>query len=73
MQGVDRVELTSSNGWVRVAIDPKPDQDVREGLFKLATSKGWSLRELHREGATLEDFFIQVTAEQQDRREPEPA
>lgn len=68
MQGVDRVELTSSNGWVRVAIDPKADQDVREELFKLVTSKGWSLRELHREGATLEDFFIQVTAGQQDRQ-----
>ena len=67
LEGVESVEVSSSDGWVRLAIEPKPDQDVREKLFRLTTAKGWSLRELRREGATLEDFFIQVTARQQDR------
>ena len=66
MPGVERVEVSSSNGWVRLAVEPKPGQDLREELFKLTTAKGWSLRELHREGASLEDFFIQVTAQQRD-------
>ena len=34
----------------------------------LTTDKGWSLREIRREGATLEDFFLQVTAKQQEQR-----
>ena len=68
LPGVQKVDVSANNGWVRVAVDAKPDQDVREDLFRLTTSKGWTLRELRREGATLEDFFVQVTAEQQSRR-----
>jgi len=68
LSGVQKVEVSSNNGWVRVAVDAKPDLDVREDLFRLTTSKGWTLRELRREGATLEDFFVQVTAEQQNQR-----
>ncbi len=67
LEGVAKVEGSTSDGWVRLAIQPKPQKDVRESLFQLTTAKGWSLRELRREGATLEDFFIQVTAQQQDR------
>jgi len=68
LPGVQKVEVSSNNGWVRVAVDAKPDLDVREDLFRLTTAKGWTLRELRREGATLEDFFVQVTAEQQSKR-----
>lgn len=72
--GVQNVELVQdsnlapaeSDGWIRLAVESKPEHDVREDLFRLTTSKGWSLRELRREGATLEDFFVQVTAQQQD-------
>ncbi|GAG21605.1 unnamed protein product, partial [marine sediment metagenome] len=51
LEGVESVEVSSSDGWVRLSIEPKPDQDVREELFRLTTAKGWSLRELRREGA----------------------
>jgi ABC-2 type transport system ATP-binding protein len=68
LPGVQKVEASSNNGWVRVAVDAKPDHDVREDLYRLTTAKGWTLRELRREGATLEDFFVQVTAEQQSQR-----
>ncbi|MGD2109653.1 MAG: ATP-binding cassette domain-containing protein [Phycisphaerae bacterium] len=67
LAGVENVEVSSSDGWVRVAVRPKPSEDVRESLFKLTIDKGWSLRELRREGASLEDFFIQVTAQQRAR------
>ncbi len=72
IDGVQSVEVSSSNGWIRVAIQPKPDRDVREELFRLTTAKGWTLRELRREGATLEDFFIQVVAKQQGQQEGQP-
>ena len=63
--GVQNVELSANNGWVKVSVQPKPDADVREDIFNLSTEKGWPMRELRREVATLEDFFVKVTAEQQ--------
>jgi ABC-2 type transport system ATP-binding protein len=68
LEGVQSVEATSLDGWVRLAVSPKPDRDIREDIFRLTADKGWSLREIRREGATLEDFFVKVTAQQQDRR-----
>ncbi len=62
LDGVHSVETTTVNGWVRLAISPKPDRDIREDVFRLTAERGWSLREIRREGATLEDFFVKVTA-----------
>jgi ABC-2 type transport system ATP-binding protein len=67
ISGVQAVEASAENGWVRVNVEPHPDRDVREDIFHLTSAKGWPLRELRREGATLEDFFVQVTAEQAQR------
>lgn len=64
LDGAQSVEVSSSDGWVRLSIEPKPERDIREDVFRLSASKGWSLRELRREGASLEDFFVQVTAKQ---------
>lgn len=71
ISGVKALSVTSNNGWVRLSVESGPDQDVREDIFQMMSSKGWPLRELRREGATLEDFFIQVTAEQQGIAESE--
>ncbi|MFQ5414288.1 MAG: ABC transporter ATP-binding protein [Phycisphaerae bacterium] len=68
LAGVSRVELAANDGWTRLAVDAAPDRDVREDLFKLTTAQGWSLREIRREGGSLEDFFVQVTAEQHQRQ-----
>ncbi len=67
LPGVQSVKATSDNGWVRLAAQPKTDQDIREDLFKLTKDKGWSLREIRREGATLEELFIKITADQTER------
>ncbi|MBU0717044.1 MAG: ABC transporter ATP-binding protein [Planctomycetes bacterium] len=67
LAGVKAVEVSPMNGWTRALIEPKPDTDIREDVYRLSNDKGWSLREIRREGATLEDFFIQVTARQHDR------
>jgi len=66
--GVQRLEVASEDGWVKLSIEPKPQQDPREDLFRLTQSKGWSLREIRREGATLEDFFVQIIARQAESR-----
>jgi len=64
LPGVQNVSVAQNDGWVRVSIEAAGERDVREDVFKMSASRGWALRELRREGATLEDFFIQVTAEQ---------
>ncbi len=67
LDGVEKVEASSQDGWVRLAVEPKTDRDIREDIFRLTTDKGWSLREIRREGATLEDYFVQVIAEQRQK------
>ncbi|MFQ5490197.1 MAG: ABC transporter ATP-binding protein [Phycisphaerae bacterium] len=64
LSGVGAVENRFSDGWNRLAIVPNDGVDIREGVFSLAASKGWSLREMRREVASLEDFFVKITAEQ---------
>jgi hypothetical protein len=51
---------------VRLSIEPDEGKDLREDVYRLTTAKGWAMRELRREGASLEDFFVQVTAQQRD-------
>ncbi len=67
LAGVEQVSLTSDKEWRRLAIESKDGRDIREDVFKLTTSKGWTLREMRREVASLEDFFVKITAEQAGR------
>lgn len=60
LEGVHSVESSADNGWVRLTVHPKPERDVREDIYKLSARNGWSLREIRLDGATLEDFFVQV-------------
>ena len=62
--GVLEVTSEPSDGWNRLRIAAKRDQDIRELLYKLVSERNWSLRELRRETASLEEFFVQITAQQ---------
>lgn len=64
LDGVKEIDTQSDNGWHRLMIETKKDADPREGIYKLAKSKDWSLRELRLEAGTLEEFFVRITAEQ---------
>jgi ABC-2 type transport system ATP-binding protein len=35
--------------------------DVREEVFRLATTRRWTVRELSQRKATLEDVFVEIT------------
>jgi ABC-2 type transport system ATP-binding protein len=67
LEGVSGLDVMVTDGWVRLHIEAGPHQDVREAVVNLSHERGWPLREIRREGATLEDFFVQVTAEQHER------
>ncbi len=68
LSGVENVDCERLDGWNRLAIESNGAGDIREDVFKLVSDKGWSLREMRREVASLEDFFIKITAEQSTAR-----
>ncbi len=61
VNGVSGVEALSSGDWTRVAVAAQGD--AREAIASLASARGWALRELRREVATLEDFFVKIVAD----------
>ena len=73
VSGVSRVDIladdahaaASANGkYVTAAIRPKEAYDVREEVARTVIQHGWPLREIRLEAATLEEFFVEVTASQ---------
>jgi len=64
VSGVSDVETKSVDGYVVAAVRPKEGYDVREETARAVIQHGWPLREIRLEHATLEEFFIQVTANQ---------
>ncbi len=68
VQGISGVGAVESgeepDGWSRLSIEANGTGDIREEVFRLVADKGWALRELRHEVASLEDFFIKITAEQ---------
>jgi ABC-2 type transport system ATP-binding protein len=67
LQGVREVDVVQSDGWCRVSIARTGAADVRESVAKVAADKGWGMRELRREVASLEDYFVKVVAQQGQR------
>jgi len=60
LPGVTDVQSEARDGWVRLAVSA--GGDPREALARLAREHAWALRELRREVATLEDFFVNIVA-----------
>jgi ABC-2 type transport system ATP-binding protein len=60
---VEDVEVTlpSDGDWTHARIFAKPGVDVREGIYDVVRRNGWSLRELSRVKATLEEAFVELT------------
>lgn len=76
VSGVARVEMLpdgqdksfdkpdGAGKYVTAAIRPQESRDVREEVARTVIQHGWPLREIRLEHATLEEFFVQVTAGQ---------
>ena len=64
VSGAGEVEAKEDDGFVVAAVRPKEGYDVREEIARTVIQHGWPLREIRLESATLEEFFIQVTANQ---------
>lgn len=64
LPGVSSVSAASQDGWVRATVATA--RDLREEIYRLAVQRGWPLRELRREIASLEDFFVKIVAGTRD-------
>ncbi len=54
----------NDKSFVTAALKQLEGYDVREEVARTVIQNGWSLREIRLEHATLEEFFVQVTANQ---------
>src|SRR5919201_1930726 len=59
--GVRDVDTTQDGDWKRFSLRVESGVDVREEIFRLATARGWTVRELSQRRATLEDVFVEIT------------
>lgn len=66
---VASVETSMHDGWCHAIVAPRDSQDVREQIGQLLLTNGWPVREMRYEGGSLEQFFIQITAEQEQARD----
>jgi ABC-2 type transport system ATP-binding protein len=65
VSGVADVEILSNDAnYLTAAVRPSDGRDVREEVARTVIQAGWPLREIRLEHATLEEFFVQVTANQ---------
>jgi ABC-2 type transport system ATP-binding protein len=67
LPGVREVAPSRAGNWSRLIIQGDASADLRGDVYQLAAAKGWALRELRREVGSLEDFFVQITYEQNVR------
>src|SRR6266508_1520350 len=61
LAGAVSVEAASGEGETRVRVECSEGADLSEEIFHLAVARGWVLRELSREGLSLEDVFVRLT------------
>ncbi len=58
---VDDVEVLTDSEWSQIKVFPKNGSDIRDTVYGLIRNEGWGLRHFNREGASLEDVFVELT------------
>jgi ABC-2 type transport system ATP-binding protein len=59
--GVRDVTASTDGEWEIFALRVEANTDVREEVYRLASARHWTLRELTQRKATLEDVFVEIT------------
>ena len=55
------VNPETEGDWKRFSLRVESGVDIRAEIFRLATARHWTLRELSQRRATLEDVFVEIT------------
>jgi ABC-2 type transport system ATP-binding protein len=63
LPGVSSHQTAAVDGRTRVYLEATTGEELRPRIFSLAQEKGWTLWELHKERASLEDVFRRLTSE----------
>jgi ABC-2 type transport system ATP-binding protein len=61
ISGVRDVMMDVDGDWKKFSLRVESGADVREEIFRLATARHWTVRELSQRRATLEDVFVEIT------------
>ncbi len=61
ISGVRDVITDVDGDWKKFSLRVESGADVREEIFRLATTRRWIVRELSQRRATLEDVFVEIT------------
>jgi ABC-2 type transport system ATP-binding protein len=61
ISGVRDVTTETDGEWKVFSLRVESGADVREEVFRLASTRRWTLRELSQRRATLEDVFVEIT------------
>jgi ABC-2 type transport system ATP-binding protein len=61
IHGVRDGTVSVEGDWKIFALRVEAETDVREEVFRLASERHWTLRELSQRKATLEDVFVEIT------------
>jgi len=59
--GIDKVDTLQAGPVSAFNIHGKSIPEIREQIAAVVSQRGWSLRELRLEGASLEEFFVRIT------------
>ena len=63
VDGVAQVQTAMLEDWCRATIAVKDGRDLRQQLAEAMIARQWLIRELRFETASLEQFFVQATAQ----------
>ncbi len=61
ISGVEKVDVLQRGPVGAFNLRSRPTPEMREQIAALIAQRGWSLRELRLEGASLEEFFVRIT------------
>jgi ABC-2 type transport system ATP-binding protein len=64
LPAVSQVHTQEAEGWTLATVTPAEGGDIRQLLGQAVLDNRWVLREMRYETATLEQYFIQITAQQ---------
>jgi ABC-2 type transport system ATP-binding protein len=59
--GVKDVSLTTDGDWQIFSLRAEAEAEIRPEVFRLASERHWTVRELSQRKATLEDVFVEIT------------
>ena len=64
LPGAVGVRSEGEEGDLEVVVEVRAGLDLREAVFRCAVEQGWTLLELGRDKASLEDIFVRLTRDQ---------